>query len=913
MASTPSCAVTAPDEASAHQLALACSSTVEVLDARTPWNTLVAQPDGTMRLDISSTAVRTDADGEWAQVDNAVERTADGLEIASPVTPMTFSDGSGDAPLATIDRDGHTLTFDVPFDLPAPTVDGDQITYLSVIPDVDLIVTVNDDATGFSEVLRVNSPDAAADPRLDQLRFPVAVSPDLTLAAAKGGFEARDRDGAMVFTSPVPQMWDSATPVPSAGPLRPDAQRSLLSAPLLSSEQAELADLTADEDPAVAPTIGANEAVLPATVTGGRVVIEPDAGMMSSLSTVWPVYIDPSINGSLNQWTAVRDIYGPDYAFSPDEGVGICNVASLGCTKTFRSRLLWQFAGLQTLGNLDRADVLSATFSAFGSHSYSCTPEPITLYQVADFSSGTGWPGGGLWNPLDTETVAHKASCGNQRWIGFNAIGEAQAVADAGTSMASMGMAANEGSMAYWKRYQSGAAFSITYDRTPNVPTSLYIASPVAACGAVINTGLPILSAVMSDPDGDNVNGFFHIDNLRTGGVQEMTLPLQASGSTFRAQPVSVLQDDYYQFYAKPGDGVRWGPQSGGCTFTVDTTPPSVAPGASPVAGQAASYAENTSAGGVGKTGLFTFTNGGIADVTYYRYGFDDAGMTSTATLGVQVPYTPTKAGPHVLYIQSVDRAGNASPRKDYWFSVAVAPSSGLWNFDDPATSPTAADIAGSHPLTLSSTGLKGLGVVAELDPPSAAPGDGSLHFQTAADQAVSTVPVVSTSSTFSVGAFVKLDDLTGTQTAVSQDGVNASGFELGYRSGSGSGCPTSDGCWAFAMNAADSSTAPAVTTVTSSQTVVAGQWAYLTGVYDATAHAVSLSVCAPPGNGPDAAVSAPFTASWFATGALAVGRGQAGAAAAHPLRGYVDDVRVTTGVPDTTAITRYCTGITTP
>ena len=60
------CAVqTAVDEATAAVAARECGHDVEVVEARTEWESVYAQPDGSMRLDISTSAVRTDVDGEW--------------------------------------------------------------------------------------------------------------------------------------------------------------------------------------------------------------------------------------------------------------------------------------------------------------------------------------------------------------------------------------------------------------------------------------------------------------------------------------------------------------------------------------------------------------------------------------------------------------------------------------------------------------------------------------------------------------------------------------------------------------------------------------------------------------------------------------------------------------------------------
>ena len=98
------------------------------------------------------------------------------------------------------------------------------------------------------------------------------------------------------------------------------------------------------------------------------------------------------------------------------EGVGLCNKATSDtCSHTFKSRLLYQFAGLAGLGALEPGDVQSAVFAVTGTHSYSCTPMPVTLYAVADFDQGTSYPGGPQWDALQTQTITHRSGCGAGR------------------------------------------------------------------------------------------------------------------------------------------------------------------------------------------------------------------------------------------------------------------------------------------------------------------------------------------------------------------------------------------------------------------------------------------------------------------------------------------------------------------
>ena len=76
---------------------------------------------------------------------------------------MAFS-GGGSAPLVTTRYDGQELSLSWPSTLPAPIIQGDSLLYPSVLPDVDLKITVT--TTSFSELLIVRTPQAADLPQL---------------------------------------------------------------------------------------------------------------------------------------------------------------------------------------------------------------------------------------------------------------------------------------------------------------------------------------------------------------------------------------------------------------------------------------------------------------------------------------------------------------------------------------------------------------------------------------------------------------------------------------------------------------------------------------------------------------------------------------------------------------------------
>lgn len=580
------CVSAAQDEVTAAALARRCGRDVEVTGARSEWNTLYAQADGTLRLDVSTAAIRARRGEAWVGLDNAVVRRDGSFAVASAVNPMTFSDGTPGEPLATIERGGNRLSLDVPFDLPAPRVDGDRLTYPQVLAGVDLIVTVNSDATGFSEVLRVESPEAAADPRLAELTFPIVTSDGLVVEGADGGFVARDAAGQDVFTSPTPAMWDSAESV-IAAPLT--GGRAAVSAfgEALALATEDVAG-TGDVDRAEAPSGTEQIELLPASVTGDAVTFRPEESMLADPRTVWPVYIDPPVSGSLNDWIAIRDAFGPAYRFSPDQGVGMCDVAaSATCSSTFRSRLKYRFAGLQAVGDAEAVDIVSATFSVLGTHSYDCTPRPVNVYRTDDFTSSSTWPGGG-WQFQSQQVVAHRSGCSASpvRRIEFPVVEAAQALASANGSVLVLGMVAgDETSMAGWKRYGSDATLSITFNRPPNAPTGVSLTYPAGtACVTGANRPYvrvtdPTISGVLTDPNNQSVQANVTVQDISIPTWKTTLYAGEAlrAGESLRSpdgRTALVLQTDGNLVIYGPNMSVVWnrGTQGlGGTTLAMQT------------------------------------------------------------------------------------------------------------------------------------------------------------------------------------------------------------------------------------------------------------------------------------------------------------------------------------------------------
>lgn len=911
-AASADCPVEVSGEAWAAETAVRCGREVEVLDQRTEWQTLYALPDGQMRLETSIAAVRTQVSGEWERIDTTLVQTDAGIAVTAPAIEMVFSDGSAGHPLASLRRDGHELTFDVPFALPAPVVVGATLEYSDVIDGVDLLLSVNADGTGFSEVLRVATPQAAADPRIAELSFPVTVSDGLELTAAGGGFAAVDEQGERVFRSPQPAMWDSRadraapslTPRLSGAAVSSDSGVRLLSDELLMNQAVRVAT----------PVDGDRWSFMDVAVDGEAVEVTPDRQMFADPDTVWPVYIDPSVTGSRTEWVAVSSAGWKHYNFSSDDGMGRCGTTGspMYCSSVFTERLAWQFTGLQAIGNVDPGDISSATFSVFGTHSYSCTAAPVEAWWTGGISSGTTWSNLSWLAGLSSQNVAHKSACGNQRWIEFPVIGGAQQTAAQNAAQLTLGLkAANESSSAGWKRYRYDAQLSITFNRRPSTPTNPYmtetVSGPSLGCGTsaaptYVRTLTPSVWATMSDPDGGNVMAWFDLFQGSTLIWDGGQTAAQASGQrhTVQIPAGKVTEGVTYAWNAFSFDGSVHSLDGVACAFVADVTAPAV-PTVSPTPGWNAEYSSAGPAGGVGVAGAFTFDSSS-PDVHVYDYvlnGGQEAGtiIHDTAT-GQSLPmeFEPDSPGPQRIEVTARDRAGNVSGTVTYRFYVAFPGSVGEWLLDETAPAAAAPDtVVPGHPLAVSDPARWGDGLLADFGFDAA---DRALLFDTSGDTAVTGGPVVATDGSFSVMAFARLDDATATATAVSQDGVSASGFELGYRT---AGCPGgAAGCWAFAMNASDSASAPAPTVVASSVPVVAGSWVQLTGVHNAATDTISLYVCelgtpAEPAGNPSPVRAAPVahTTTWNQTGPFVLGRGRAAAAAANPWRGAVSAVAV--------------------
>lgn len=133
--------------------------------------------------------------------------------------------------------------------------------------------------------------------------------------------------------------------------------------------------------------------------------------------------------------------------------------------------------------------------------------------------------------------------------------------------------------------------------------------------------------------------------------------------------------------------------------------------------------------------------------------------------------------------------------------------------------------------------------------------------------------PVVDTSKSYSVAAWVKFNNVSGFQTIASMDGTNISPFYLQLEAGR----------IRFSQRSADS-TVSTVTQVTG-PVATTNEWYHVVGVYDQTAGTIQLYV-----NGVSIGSTA-YTSAWKANGHTTLGRAKWNGAGVDFVNGAIDDV----------------------
>ncbi|WP_262850883.1 hypothetical protein [Mumia quercus] len=181
---------------------------VEIEGATTETETVTANPDGTYTTTISAEPERVrDGDG-WRDIDTSLAPDRDVIVPEAAPGDVELSAGGTESPLFSIDIEGVRSSVWWPDPLPEPVLTDDTATYEGVFDGVDLRVSVS--AVGISHVLVVHDAEAAANPALRELSFPIEVKNGELEADDAGRLTLVDEYGTEVGVSSGAKMWDSS-------------------------------------------------------------------------------------------------------------------------------------------------------------------------------------------------------------------------------------------------------------------------------------------------------------------------------------------------------------------------------------------------------------------------------------------------------------------------------------------------------------------------------------------------------------------------------------------------------------------------------------------------------------------------------------------------------------------------------
>lgn len=622
-----------PDRVSAMVAARSQGSRVEDVSARTPTTATFANGDGTWTTEAYAGVVRSQDDsGTWVAVDPDVRHQGDRYTQEATPVGAEFSDG-GDRSLGSITTAGNdTVRVGWPTKLPAPSASGNELTYTAATTDgSDLVVTSMSD--GFESSIMLDHPPAADTPV--EYRIPVDVG-TLDVSARP--------DGAVVLS-------DGKNPV------------AVFGAPMMWDANNASAD--GDRRPV--------EVSLEGSGSSRTLVLKPDMSFLTAPSTAYPVTVDPPLTMAVAGDTWVDNVTNTaSQQTSTELRVGSTNI---GITKA-RSYLQFDYSALSSIPAVDH--VVSAQLQVSNFQTGNCTGTAVRMSRV------TGpWTVGGLtWGTQpaitslgsSTSSESHGASsCTAEGTMTFDATAIAQAWAGGQAQFGVQLAADNEGASSGFRKLRSlengdlakVPKFTMTYGANPSTPTDLTV-SPGYSGYATSKT--PKLSAVVTDPDGGAVSGYFEVKSGSTLVWSGTSAPTTSGGRVSVTVPAGALNESAtYAVQVWGDDGaLRSAAGTSARTFAVDTIAPTV------------TMTSNQFSNGAWLSGMpstSTFSYDGSPDTAGFYTTFDGVDLpavSANSSGDYSGTYKPTP-GWHVATVAAIDKAGNRSAAVTFAFGTGEA------------------------------------------------------------------------------------------------------------------------------------------------------------------------------------------------------------------------------------------------
>ncbi|MGW8356270.1 DNRLRE domain-containing protein [Streptomyces wedmorensis] len=711
----------------------------------------------------------------------AAQRATRAVRRVSLMPAKGITPGTGNT-LATIDVGTHSIVLTWPETIPTPIIDGPRALYPEILPGADLVLTAGDNGFAQLLVVK-NKAAAADPRVARLAYGLSSTTLSFELDAVTGVVSAVDEGGEDVAESPTPLMWDSAgvpaqtdgqagsdatasaevLPSESAGtaPAEPEESESPTPEPSDSMVDDDAGDpfkevLPGASDEAPDPAETGGDSTLPpvpdeptpeptqsgaaATLSlaslngpqpdshgtlvethldGGNWVLIPDQEFLNDPSTVYPVFVDPSVSKHTNDWTT---------AYSRHQNASFYNGKNFNKGGTDEARVGYEsdtwgtsrsFFTIDWDPDLKGAKVEKAILRTLNTYSWSCNKRSMSVHQTGAISSKTNWknaPSMNDGNQIGRDSFAHgyKTGCRDD-YVAFDVKSTAQKAMDYGWPTLTLGFkATNEHDQFAWKKFRANGGhdpyIDLHYNRPPDAPTGLDL-DPDLSCDTTapyISLGASQLTlwASAKDKDGNlgSVDFTLWASKLGSsgpnllGGAGRKGVGSSTSSATVYAGPfqtgstgLGLVSGETYSWRAKSvdkfGSSSAYSPDKVPCRFVFDNqrpTAPTVKSTQFPD-GDASdngfgNQPEDSTWSTVkfGTAGSFTL-KAAQTDVVKFEYGFNQgavqASVARTAGAAVTTETTlsgvkPPQAGPNVLYVWAVDGAGHRSAPAKYLFYV---------------------------------------------------------------------------------------------------------------------------------------------------------------------------------------------------------------------------------------------------
>ncbi|MGW0881759.1 DNRLRE domain-containing protein [Streptomyces sp. NPDC002671] len=511
----------------------------------------------------------------------------------------------------------------------------------------------------------------------------------------------------------LPPATDGPEPTVSESPL-PSAPPEPTPAPSQTGAAATLSMPSLD-----GPSPDSLGALVDADLSAGKWLLTPDQDFLADPATTYPVFIDPPFKKHAENWTTAYDRF-PHATFYNGKGFnkGGTHEARVGFESdtwgTSRS-----FFNIPFDKDLKGTKITRAKLTMLETYSWSCSARSMSVHLTGEIDSHTNWSNAPKLhdgNKLATKSFAHgwKASSCHDAYEAFDVRHGAQEAADDGDDTITFGLRARDEHSQYaWKKFQADGdnapLLELIYNRRPSiVPGSLDL-GPDARCTTTkpyVRMGSGDLTFTAKATDKDNNLDYVDFDLWPTGkwnttgdllgsaGEKNLangtgTALVTASADTGN---LKLTNGTVYSWRVQARDDANsssgFAPAKTPCRFVLDTTaprPPKVSSTDFPDADADDNgfgnddEDSNWSTKKFGTPGSFT-VRALNTDVVRYEYGFNSAyypfyltriAGTDTSVSATMTNAKPPTAGPNVLYVRTVDSAGNVSEPTKYFFYVS--------------------------------------------------------------------------------------------------------------------------------------------------------------------------------------------------------------------------------------------------